>query len=175
MAAVLLHVLGHGVAKSAVFLGSGELLAAEGTTRIAGVRGLLVRRPLLGGTFGLGVLALLGLPPFSLFASELGIARAGLARGMGWAVATAMVLLVVVFAAMFNHGQRMLLGPPDREPGTADREPGTPDREPGPRDRTPISAAAPIVGALLCSAALGVTVWPLERLLHAAAAVAGGS
>ncbi len=168
MAAVLLHVLGHGVAKSVVFLGSGELLAAEGTTRIAGIRGLLARRPLLGGTFGLGVLALLGLPPFSLFASELGIARAGLARGMGWAVATAMVMLVVVFAAMFNHGQRMLLGPPEREPGTADPEPGA-------RDRTPISAAVPLVGALLCSAALGVTVWPLERLLHAAAAVAGGS
>jgi len=159
MAAVLLHVLGHGIAKSVVFLGSGELLASEGTTQIDGVRGLLARRPLLGGTFGLGVLALLGLPPFSLFASELGIARAGVARGMGWAVASAMVLLVVVFAAMFGHGQRMLLGPPDSRP----------------QERTPISVAAPLVSALVVSAALGMTVWPLERLLHAAAAVAGGS
>src|SRR5581483_1660662 len=159
MAAVLLHVLGHGIAKSVVFLGSGELLAAEGTTEIARVRGLLTRRPLVGGAFGLGVLALLGFPPFSLFASELGIARAGYASGLGWAVTAALLMVLVAFAAMFGHCQRMLLGAPE---GQAIIHP------------TAASTAAPLVAGLVLAAALGVTVWPLERLLHAAATVAGG-
>jgi len=39
--------------------------------------GLAARQPVLAGCLGFGVLALIGLPPFSVFASELGIARAG--------------------------------------------------------------------------------------------------
>ena len=36
-----------------------------------------------------GVLALTGFPPFSIFASEIGIARAGFATGLGWVTALA--------------------------------------------------------------------------------------
>src|SRR5690606_31591099 len=87
IAAVLLHILGHGLAKSVLFLGSGHILQITGTSRIDQVRGLAARQPVLAGCFGLGVLALIGLPPFSLFASELGIARAGFTAGLGWAMA----------------------------------------------------------------------------------------
>ena len=38
---------------------------------------LATRAPVLAGCFAAGVLALIGFPPFSVFASELGIARAG--------------------------------------------------------------------------------------------------
>ena len=40
IAAVLLHILGHGLAKSVLFLTSGEIMAAEGTSQIDGVRAL---------------------------------------------------------------------------------------------------------------------------------------
>ncbi len=81
LGAVLLHVLGHGLAKTVLFLGAGRILQITGTSRIDDVRGLAARQPVLAGALGLGVLALLGLPPFSLFASELGIARAGFTAG----------------------------------------------------------------------------------------------
>ena len=45
-AAVLLHMLGHGLAKSTLFLGAGRILQATGTSQIAGVRG--VGRPRTG-------------------------------------------------------------------------------------------------------------------------------
>ena len=45
IAAVLLQILGHGLAKSVLFLTSGEIMAAEGTSQIDGVRALLARRP----------------------------------------------------------------------------------------------------------------------------------
>ena len=76
IAAVLLQILGHGLTKTVLFLTSGEILAAEGTSQIDGVRTLLARRPVLGGVFGIGLVALLGLPPFSLFSSELLMAYA---------------------------------------------------------------------------------------------------
>src|SRR5207247_1754583 len=100
-----------------------------------------------------------GLPPFSLFASELAIARAGIADGLGWAVAVAVALLLVIFGAVAGHGRRLLLGDPVSG---------------GPRHRTVPAATVPLVAGLAAAAALGVTIWPIERLLRAAATVVTG-
>ncbi len=96
----LLHLVGHGLAKSVAFCSSGELLFATGTTDIGEVGGLLRQRPFIGATFGLSVLALVGLPPFSIFASELAIVRAGISGGLTWAISMAVVLLLVIFGAV---------------------------------------------------------------------------
>jgi hydrogenase-4 component F len=159
VSAALLHILGHGLGKAVAFCGSGEILLADGTTEIAGVRGLLARSPMVGGVFGLGLIALLGFPPFSLFASELAIARAGVADGLGWVVALALVLLLIIFVAVVGRGQQMLLG----EAG-ADLE----------GHRTSRVAGVPLVAGLVVVAALGVSIWPIERLLGAAAHVVTG-
>jgi len=157
--AVLLHILGHGVVKAIVFCSSGEILFASGTTQVSGVRGLLARTPVVGATFGLGVLALLGFPPFSLFASELAIARAGVSAGLSWAVAIAFLLALVVFVAAIDHAKHMLLGDP---PVDIDAH------------RTSAVAAVPLIAGLAVVAALGVSIWPIERLLAAAAKAVTG-
>jgi hydrogenase-4 component F len=100
IAAVLLHILGHGLAKGVLFLASGEIQLMEGTSEIAGVHALLARRPVLGGIFGFGLVALLGLPPFSLFVSELGMIRAEFQVGLGWVAAVALVFMAVIFGAV---------------------------------------------------------------------------
>ena len=156
IAAVLLHVLGHGLAKGVLFLASGEILLAEGTSEIAKVPALLSRRPALGGIFGFGLVALLGLPPFSLFASELNMLRAEVAVGLGWAAAIALVCMAVIFAAVMAHGRHLLLG--DAPPQ-------------GSRAATPRVVAVPLAAGLLACAFLGVSAWPLQPLLHAAAQV----
>ena len=43
--AVLLHMLGHGLVKATMFVVAGRILAAEGSSRIDDVHGLLARRP----------------------------------------------------------------------------------------------------------------------------------
>jgi hydrogenase-4 component F len=159
ISAALLHVLGHGLAKAVLFCTSGEILLVDGTTEIAGVRGLLVRQPMVGGVFGLGMLAVLALPPFSLFASELALVRAGVAGGLGWAVAVSLVLVFVIFVAIVGHTQQMLLG----EPG-AEVE----------RHRSSAVAVMPLVAGLAAAGLLGVSIWPIEHLLHAAARVVTG-
>jgi hydrogenase-4 component F len=159
--AVLLHVLGHGLAKSVLFLGVGRLLQTTGTSRIVQVRGLAAEQPVLAGCLGIGVLALVGLPPFSIFASELGLARAGLSSGsalVGWTTAAALVIVVVIAAALISHTSAMLLGDPPDSPGTATAPLVLP--------RTSASA---MVGGLAAAAALGVSSGPLSTLLTAAA------
>ncbi|TWF75129.1 hydrogenase-4 component F [Pseudonocardia hierapolitana] len=163
-AAVLLHVLGHGLAKTVLFLGAGRVLQTTGTSRIAEVSGLAARQPVLAGSIGLGVLALVGLPPFSLFASELGIARAGFGSGIGWAMAVALLLVVVIGAALVNHTSRMLLGPPREAPGAA----------PVPRPLPRTTAVALVTGLLAC-VALGLSTGPLADLLGAAAEILSGA
>ncbi len=155
IAAVLLHILGHGITKSVLFLSSGEIHHAEGTTEIEKVTALLEKRPMLGGIFGFGLLALLGFPPFSLFASELNMARAEVDVGLWWVVAISFVCLSVIFASLFAHGRQMLLG-------------STPAAGPA---ATSKSVAIPLVGALVVCAAIGVSAWPLQSLLHGAAHV----
>lgn len=156
IAAVLLHILGHGLAKGVLFLASGEILLTEGSSEIAKVPALLARRPVLGGIFGFGLVALLGLPPFSLFVSELNMIRAEIAVGLGWAAALAVACMAVIFAAVVAHGRHLLLGAP---------------AQPGKPGRTPRAVAVPLVTGLAACAVLGVSAWPLQPLLHAAAQV----
>jgi hydrogenase-4 component F len=163
IAAVLLHMAGHGLAKAVAFCSAGTLLRLRHTTDIGRVRGLLARAPALGAGLGLAVVALLGLPPFSLFASELGIARAGFAAGLGWPTTAAFLLVLTAFAALAVRTAGMLLGPAPDAPGT----PAVPAR-------IGAAAATPTAVALLACAALGVTTGPLTGLLRTAAAVIGG-
>ena len=159
LSAALLHIAGHGLAKSVAFCASGRILQLTGTARIGRVRGLLARAPTAAGAFGLAVAALMAFPPFSLFASELGIARAGFAagQGLGWVTAVTLLLVLVAFAALASRTARMLLGPPTGTPADA-----------GP------SAAWPLLLGLAACAALGVALGPLTDLLYAAAQAIGG-
>src|SRR5664280_885493 len=149
IAAVLLHILGHGLAKGVLFLTSGEILLAEGTTEIAQVKALLARRPALGGVFAFGLVALLGLPPFSLFVSELNMLRAEVNVGLGWVAAVSLVLMAVIFGSVMSHGRHMLFG-------------ARPDGEPV--QKSPSLVTVPLIGALVGCGAIGVLAWPLDSL-----------
>ncbi|MBF6055713.1 hydrogenase [Streptomyces eurocidicus] len=165
LSAALLHMAGHGLAKAVAFCASGHVQRLLGTTRIGRVRGLLARAPALGTVFGLAVVALLGLPPFSLFASELGIVRAAFAAGTGGYAVAALVLALLAFAALAARTARMLLGPPPSPPSG--------DRAEAPVRLGPAAVLPPVCGLLAC-ALLGVTAGPLTRLLTAAGDLLGG-
>jgi hydrogenase-4 component F len=160
LTAVLLHIAGHGLGKTVAFCASGQILHTEHTSKIEQVRGLAARQPVLAGTFGVAVLALLGMPPFSLFASEIGIARAGFATGLGWPTAAAFTLVLVAFAAIAGRTGGMVLGS-GPHPAVAD----------GPAAARPRAGIRPLIGALAALAFIGVSAWPLASLLTSAAAV----
>lgn len=160
IAAMLLHILGHGLAKGVLFIGAGRLLQVTGTSRIASLRGLLAEYPLLAGCFGVGVLAVIGLPPFSVFASELGIVRAGLDSDLAWVTALILVLVLVIAASLVRHTAGMVIGSPSRAAGQI----GT----------TAPPTAAVLIGGLVVCAVLGIAAEPLAHLLDAAAHILTG-
>jgi len=108
--AALLHLTGHALAKSTAFLLSGRVLDRYRTHAIAGTAGLLQALPVTGGLFTASVLALAGLPPFSLFLSEILLIRAGWLAGHPFLTGGVVVLLLVAFGSLLHHLHRMLFG-----------------------------------------------------------------
>lgn len=160
IAAVLLHILGHGLVKAVLFLTSGEILFATGTTDMGRIRGLVAGHRDLGVVFAVGLFALAGAPPFGLFASELAIVGAGFAAGMGWVMVMVIALVAVATIAVLDHAGRMLLGgwSGPAAPGTL--VPSTARFE-----------VAPLAVGLLGALAIGVTILPIRALLEAASKV----
>lgn len=158
IAALLLHVLAHGVGKTVLFLAGGQLQAAHGSTVIHDISAVLARSRLIGVSFAAGVVVLLGLPPFAMFASEISIARSLADARLSWVLGAALLLMVVAFAALVGNSRRILLGTPDEH-------------------APPIAVPTAVAGALVCgvvaSLVLGVTAGPLTGLFSAAASQFG--
>jgi hydrogenase-4 component F len=159
VAALLLHVLAHGVGKTVLFLAGGQLQVAHGSTAMADITGVVRRSRLVGGSFALGLIVLLGLPPFAMFASELAIARSLADARLAWVLAAAMLLVAVAFAALVRNSGRMLFG---TAPATA------------PTIVVPATVAAALLVGIIASIALGITVGPLTDMLTTAASQVGG-
>jgi hydrogenase-4 component F len=121
--AAMLHLLNHALAKSTTFLLAGRVLHRYHTTEIGRVSGLLQVMPWTGGLFALGVLAVIGLPPFGLFMSEFALFRAGFAAGRPWLMGLVLALLTVAFVSMIGHLNRMLYGAPTEGVTVGERRP----------------------------------------------------
>ena len=167
LVAVLLHVVGHGLVKSSMFVLAGRILGFTGSHRVADVRNLLRTRPDLAGPFLLGGAALLGFPPFVTFFTEVAIIVAGFQRGLVWPMVAACFLLLVVFAGIARHVLDMTLGTDETPVRTEESEALMPDR-PTPWRQVPVAIA------LGLAAVLGFAAWPLAGILTEAVASLGG-
>ncbi|MFD7842244.1 proton-conducting transporter membrane subunit [Nocardia sp. NPDC059764] len=154
IAALLLHVLAHGIGKTVLFLSTGPLQAAHDSTAIAAMSGVISRSRLVGTAFATGMVILVGLPPFAMFASELAIARALTNARLAWALALAVVLIAIAYAALVRNSSRILLG-------------GTPAD--APPILVPVSVATTLVIGIIAALILGITAGPLIDLFTTAA------
>ena len=135
-------MLGHGLVKATMFVVAGRILAAEGSSRIDDVHGLLERRPDLARPLLAGTAALLGFPPFVLFLTEVAIVIAGWTAGLGLAMTVALLLLLVVFAGFSRQVAAMTLGAAPTVADGGDEGPG-PRTSPAARRRREGTAGAP--------------------------------
>jgi hydrogenase-4 component B len=71
MSGALLHVLNHATFKALLFLGAGSVIHATGTREIELMGGVARRLPYTALLFGVGSVAICGLPPLNGFVSEL--------------------------------------------------------------------------------------------------------
>lgn len=71
MSGALLHVFNHATFKALLFLGAGSVIHATGTREIELMGGVARRLPYTALLFGVGAVAICGLPPLNGFVSEL--------------------------------------------------------------------------------------------------------
>ena len=109
--AALLHMTVHSLTKSAIFFTVGHAAQKAGSQRMEDIRGLLVMNPTIGWGLMLGSLAILGVPPFGVFASEFLILTTAM-KQQPWATPILLVALGVAFAAIFGRVQSMVYGEP---------------------------------------------------------------
>ncbi len=107
--AALLHMTVHSLTKSAIFFAAGHAAQKAGSQLMDGIRGLITLSPTVGWGLMTGTLAILGLPPFGVFASEFLILTTAM-REQPWAIPILLLALGIAFAAIFRRVQPMVFG-----------------------------------------------------------------
>ncbi len=105
----LLHMTVHSLTKSAIFFAVGHAAQKTGTQIMDEIRGLVTVSPIIGWALMIGSLAILGMPPFGVFASEFLILTTAM-RDQPWATPLLLAALGVAFAAVFSKVQPMVFG-----------------------------------------------------------------
>jgi hydrogenase-4 component F len=162
----VLHVLNNGMAKGMLFLVTGNMVLATGSSAAVDLRGLLRSRPVSAALMLLGLFAVTGSPPFGLFVSEFAIVSGAVRQHHALVGAVTLGLLVIIFAGIGG----MLLGIVFGEP-VVDEE-----KEAGRRLESGWLIAGPLALAALILL-LGVYIpLPLRvSLADAARALGGGA
>jgi hydrogenase-4 component F len=105
----LLHMTAHSLTKSAIFFAVGHAAQKTGTQLIEHISGLINTSPAVGWGLMIGALAILGVPPFGVFASEFLILTTAM-RDHPWATPILLAALGVAFASIFGKVQSMVFG-----------------------------------------------------------------
>jgi hydrogenase-4 component F len=111
----LLHMTVHSLVKSAIFFAVGHAVQKAGTQLMDEIRGLIKVSPTVAWGLMLGSLAILGMPPFGVFASEFLIVTTAM-REQPWATPFLLVALGVAFATVFSRVQPMVFGDTNVKP-----------------------------------------------------------
>src|SRR3989339_1945958 len=112
----LLHMLVHSLTKSAIFFTVGHASQMHGTQEMDKIKGLIRGNPLVGWGLIFGVIAIVGMPPFGVFASEFLILTATI-KDVPLLTPLLLIGLGVAFAALFRRVQPMIAGeiPPNQQ------------------------------------------------------------
>ena len=110
--AALLHMTMHSLTKSAIFFAVGHATQKAGTQLMADISGLIKTNPTIGWGLMLGTIAILGVPPFGVFASEFLIITTAM-HEHPWATPFLLLALGVAFASIFGKVQPMVFGETD--------------------------------------------------------------
>ena len=111
----LLHMTVHSLVKSAIFFTVGHATQKAGTQVMGEIRGLIKVNPAVGWGLMMGVMAILGMPPFGVFASEFLILTTAM-REQPWAAPFLFLALGVAFASILIRVLPMVFGDTSLKP-----------------------------------------------------------
>jgi hydrogenase-4 component F len=106
----LLHSFNHSAAKSLLFFAAGNVRENFGTLKLEKISGMARNMRWTSIFLAVGVLAIIGMPPFSLFISEFAILNAAFLQENHAMVTVVLLAIVIGFGALMFQLQRMLGG-----------------------------------------------------------------
>lgn len=117
-----LHMLNHALAKTTLFFAAGNVTQHYHTKKMTKIRGVIKAMPITGPVLLMGILAIVGVPPFNIFLSEMAVFSAGFVQGQPIISCLLLLLVGLAFAGMIYSGTKMVFGAPS---GRVERgEPG---------------------------------------------------
>ena len=111
--AALFHTLSHSLCKSLSFFSAGRLGQMTGSHSMKKMKGMLRLSPVWGTGIFIGILALMGIAPFSLFISEFLILKAAVDSASTFVLVVFILGIGVVFVGALGHIIPIAWGTPD--------------------------------------------------------------
>jgi len=106
----LLHIFNHAVAKSLMFFAAGNVIDKYQKHHLPAIRGVMKAMPFTGFMLLMGSFALAGIPPFSIFTSEILIIISIFLKGSYLVGGLVLGLLAVIFGAIVHYFSKILFG-----------------------------------------------------------------
>jgi multicomponent Na+:H+ antiporter subunit D len=110
IAASLVYLVNHAIAKSMLFLTSGEIIHHAGTRDMREMGGMVTSAPVVSGVFLIGAMSIAGLPPMGGFIAKFVLFDAGLLAEYYVPVAIALLFAVFTLFYMFRAWLLMFWG-----------------------------------------------------------------
>jgi hydrogenase-4 component F len=158
IAGVVIHVVGHGLAKALGFYAALPLLRRDPEAARQPPTGVLAASRPTALAMGVSLGALGGLPPSPLFVSELLILLGGIAAGETAVAAVAAVALALGFLGLLHAGLEGVIGPPAHR-----------TRRARSRSERPLSVMTAVLGAGMLALAVGGLLLPGSGFVDALA------
>ncbi len=96
--------------KALMFFSAGNAVHAYNSNNMNMMQGLIKIMPFTGASIFLGVFALVGMPPFSIFISKLWILVSAFRGGYYFVAALILIFIALAFAGLLFHISKIVLG-----------------------------------------------------------------
>ncbi|HEX3029037.1 MAG TPA: hydrogenase 4 subunit F [Clostridia bacterium] len=108
----LFHVMNHSFTKSMLFIASGNIYLKYDTKKINKIQGILKIMPITGAAFLIGMFAITGMPPFSIFSSELNVIVSAFNKNDFLGAGLMLIFLALIFGGFISQLIKMFYGKP---------------------------------------------------------------
>ena len=112
--AMLLHMFNHALVKYSLFYTAGTIMEEYGTKNMMRIHGMMVQVPKTSCFLLLGIVAILGMPPFGIFFSKFYMIYGFFTADHPWLGVISLVLLAGMLIGILYHILRMLGSQPKR-------------------------------------------------------------
>jgi hydrogenase-4 component F len=158
--AALLQMFNHSMAKSLLFLTSGNMVQKYKTKQMTRITGGIKTMPITGFLLLISTLAITGVPPFNIFTSEFSIIAVGFSHGHPVVISLMIAGVASIFGAMLFHISKMVFGTARENLAVGDLSKWS---------------TLPLILPLVFVVVFGVYVPPaVSNLIHQAAIIMGG-